>query len=566
MTKEVIGRECRFALHIPAKHGYRSDLHLIKECIHYSDGSTHSKISFLKDFKRKFWITKPAYRNHKDKKEWEHRDALLEYECTQSELRDRVANALDMTYSTDHLKKLTLSPYVYGTDMTSSSLIKKAYMQKWPSLKTPYNVGFLDIETRPLGKKMTEIIMITVVCKDVVYTAVLSDVVKGVGVLDILVDRAMSKYLPQYEGKLKCKIVECKTEIEMIQRAFSVIHQLNPDILAIWNMDYDVPRILESIERAGYDPKDVLSHPDIPEDMRYCKYKQGKSKKITASGKIIPINIADRWHTLYLTAGFYVLDAMCVYRQIRSDNGERSSYSLDSVLQDELGTRKLKFSEADDYKGLKWHLFMQEHYIIEYIIYNRYDCLSMQELETKNSDLSMTIPDFAGITDFDRYNSLPKKIVDAMYCYLEPEGLVNGTTGFADKKIPFDAEEASLEEEEIETDKTLSLAGWIVTLQAELQVGGLPIALDFPNVNTNLRGMVYDSDAVSAYPNGISTMNVSKETTKREVIRIDGIPEEVFRLQNMNLFSGPVNAVEYCTNMFNFPPLSKLVDLYKKTN
>ena len=563
MTKEVIGRECRFALHIPAKHGYRSDLHLIKECIHYSDGSTEPKISFIRDFKRKFWITKPAYRNHKDKKEWEHKDRLLEYECTQSELRDRVANALDMTYSSDHLKKLTLSPYVYGTDMTSTSLIKKNYQAKWPAFKTPYSVAYLDIESRPMGKKMTEIIMITVVFKDIVYTAILEDVVKKVGVLDIAVDRAMARYLPQYEGKLRCKIVQCKTELEMIERCFAVLHKLNPDILAIWNMDYDVQRILESIERTGMDAKDVLSNPNIPPDMRFCKYKQGKSKKITASGKIIPINPADRWHTLYLSAGFYVLNAMCVFRQIRSDNGERSSYSLDSVLQDELGVRKLKFTEADKYKNLEWHMFMQENYIIEYIVYNRYDCLSMQELENKNTDLSITIPEFAGITDFDRYNSLPKKIVDAMYCYLEPEHLVLGTTGYEDRKIPFDTEESD-GVEEVEEDKTLGLAGWIVTLQAELQVGGLDIAKDFPGVHTNLRGMVYDSDAVAAYPNCISTMNVSKETTKREVIRIDGIPEEVFRLQNLNLMSGPINAVEYCVNMFNFPPLAKLGQLYEK--
>ena len=42
MEKEVVSRECRFALHLP-KNEDREDTHLIKEHIVYSDGYTHNK-------------------------------------------------------------------------------------------------------------------------------------------------------------------------------------------------------------------------------------------------------------------------------------------------------------------------------------------------------------------------------------------------------------------------------------------------------------------------------------------------------------------------------------------
>ncbi len=53
-------------------------------------------------------------------------------------------------------------------------------------------------------------------------------------------------------------------------------------------------------------------------------------------------------------------------------------------------------------------------------------------------------------------------------------------------------------------------------------------------------------------------MNVSKDTTLREVISIGDIKQSVFMLQNINLFFGTVNDIEYCTNMCNFIPLMEL--------
>jgi len=49
--------------------------------------------------------------------------------------------------------------------------------------------------------------------------------------------------------------------------------------------------------------------------------------------------------------------------------------------------------------------------------------------------------------------------------------------------------------------------------------------------------------------------NVSKDTTIKEVKSIGDIPLSVFRLQNINLLFGKVNALEYSNTMLNLPTL-----------
>lgn len=48
--------------------------------------------------------------------------------------------------------------------------------------------------------------------------------------------------------------------------------------------------------------------------------------------------------------------------------------------------------------------------------------------------------------------------------------------------------------------------------------------------------------------------------------RIPGIDEYTQRMQGINLISGGhVNAVEYCTNMLNFPQLDEMLEIFERT-
>lgn len=575
MSNDILGYECKFAVHIPSRHNDTPDIHLIKEQVHKSDGTIVPNIRFVKNYERPYWITKPNRRNYKQKKEWELEDNLLKKTTTQSKLRYEVAKALDKQWSKESLKELSNSPYLFGTDISSTALIKKQYQDKHPNLQSAYTICTFDVETDVLYGT-NEVIMASAVFKDRAVISVVGSFVTGLASIEenffIKVNRYIKEYVDKYNLKIEFHIGS--DLVDTIKHVFKRIHEWKPDFLAIWNMDFDIPRVMSNLEAYGVDPKDVFSDPIVPSDYRICKYKQGPKKKKTASGVIKPINPALQWHTLISTSSFYVIDAMCAYKHIRITQQEESSYALDAILQKHLGIRKLKFEEANEYTGLKWHQFMQANYKLEYMVYNLFDSLSMIELDNEIKDLAYTLPSFAGISDFSDFKSQPKRIADALHFFiLENEQKVLGTVGrqvVIENNAPVDTsidEESPPEADDNEDDEnkpesvTLGLDGWIVTLPAHLTVNGMHCIEEDPNIYSNIRAFVYDSDAVSAYPTATSITNVSKETTKRELISIKDIDEEVFRAQNLNLVLGKVNAIEYCTTMFNMPKPEDLLKL-----
>jgi predicted NUDIX family phosphoesterase len=97
-----------------------------------------------------------------------------------------------------------------------------------------------------------------------------------------------------------------------------------------------------------------------------------------------------------------------------------------------------------------------------------------------------------------------------------------------------------------------------------MSVLGMHCIKEDPVIATGIRGHVYDSDSVSAYPTATSVANVSKSTTKREMIRVVDVPEEVFRMQNINFTIGITNALEYSQCMFRLPSPTEALSMFKK--
>lgn len=81
--------------------------------------------------------------------------------------------------------------------------------------------------------------------------------------------------------------------------------------------------------------------------------------------------------------------------------------------------------------------------------------------------------------------------------------------------------------------------------------------------NTLIRLAVADADQVSGYPSNGQIANVSKDTTSKELLSVEGIEKDEFKKQNINLFFGAVNHIEYCSTMYNFPTIYN-IDKYMK--
>jgi hypothetical protein len=576
LSKEIVRRETRFAVHLP-KTDYRDDTHYIKEQVFYNDGTQEPRCFFVKGFERPVWVTSKARQDHKDKKEFEYRDRLLERKCTQSDINRVVAGMLGEPHLANQPNELKSSPYIYGYDQTSTSLIKLQSLRKNNFIQSPYSVSSFDIET---DMDTQEVIIATIVFENKAHVNVLTRFVQGFNKdVQERVDIAVEKYLPDNAKSLKVRVTLHDNEVDLLKAVFKTANEWGPDFLAIWNVNYDVKVILARLKLHNVNPVDVICDQSVPRSLRFCRYKEGITKKTTASGKHKPINPSLQWHVLTSTSRFYVIDAMCVYRQIRMAKQEEVNYKLDTILTKVLERGKLKFAEADGYQEGKWHTFMQANYPIEYIVYNIWDCLGMLELDAITKDLSQSFPSGAGMTDFAKYNSNPKKIVDALFLFGLERGQVVGTVGKVNKPEEesvvealetddiFDGDDDEIGEEDekverVEDFEGLGLKGWIQMLQQNLLMNeGLRVLSDFPNVVTNIRGLTWDVDATAAYPTATMVSNASKRTCVNEVINIEGIPPDVFKEQNLSVCLGGTNMLEYWSTMFGMPAIDEIADM-----
>lgn len=57
----------------------------------------------------------------------------------------------------------------------------------------------------------------------------------------------------------------------------------------------------------------------------------------------------------------------------------------------------------------------------------------------------------------------------------------------------------------------------------------------------------------ASYPNGEESLNISKETTSKELIEIEGVSEELRREQGINMSAVNMNALEIAHDLFGMP-------------
>lgn len=578
---DIAGVECRHVVYIPPLKGTTDDYHLSKEIIHLKDGRRFPNVRIIKNFKRRFWITKEGYRKtHKQKKEWEDINKLTEYTCTQSQLVERASKALGVFGFNGTLKKLSRNPYLYGSDILSTSVIKQeVYRAKWPELNTPSSIAASDTETDMIHGH-GRVIMQTISYKDRVYTAVVRSFLESVGGDDAykikICQEALVKYLGQDEPVLKkdgtpelnkdgtpkvtniLKDRKIQWEIELVENdgiavynTLKKAHEWQPDFFTFWNMDFDIKKMNESLDLHEIPRHHAWSDPSVAPDYRFFDYKEGQSQKVTASGKVTPIAPHARWHTVFTPASFYVMDAMCAYKQVRTGKQEERSYGLDAILNKHLKRGKLKFSAADGLAKADWHVFMQKKHPVEYIIYNVFDCVGIEMLDEKTKDLSVSVPSGAAMSDYSKFNSQPRRVVDKLHYFVMERGKIIGTTS-DEMAMEFDT-------------KTISLREWIVMLPAHLvDDNGLKLIEEYPDIASNIRIHIGDLDVSASYPNGESVFNISKETTKKELLTIEGVSEGVRRMQGINLSAGATNAVEFCTGMFHMPQMTQWLEAYRR--
>lgn len=558
----IIGRECKHASYTESTLNDEDDLLTVKELVYVKqdDGSiiTVPNLAFYKNFPRPFWITKEKFRNHKDKKEVEYVDLLKECTTNQRNLNKAIVKQLGYGNPNQQLKVICRSPFVYGADITTPTLIKNKYKEKWPDLFTTNKVAVLDTETDMWKGNGKDIIVSTVTMKDKVILTVLEDWIKDIPEPEKQIRKALHQHLGKYikERGIKFDIRIQKSAGEMAKTCIDKCHEWQPDFVVAWNMDFDINVLIRALEKEGYDLPEVFSDPRVPPEFRHFRYKQGPTTKMKADGSVENLPPSDRWNIVETPASYVWIDPMCVYRNIRRAAGKEPSYSLDYTLKKNLGEDfgKLYFETGDSTASngsVEWHMQMQKYFKVNYIVYNVFDCLGVELLDEVTTDLGTQIGILSESSEYSVFNSNPKRNVNKFYFDMLPDGLIAGTCS-----------------DRMEDENDALLLGkddWIVTLPTHNVVpNGIFLIKELPTVRSFVRKAVSDADIGSTYPNGEILMNLSKMTTMMEVCRIQGVLPSKQRLLGINLTAGPVNAIEIMTDCMNAPNSFDLLEAFEE--
>lgn len=547
----------------------KEDWHLVKEKIYLKDGTTVKRLSLLENLKKPVYITKPQFQNHKEKRERTTFDKVDKFLVTRTDQLWVIKRALGMSYFSGDPREVYKSPYLYNTDIEHSSYLMAMLRKKYPKM-TFYDVAVFDIETNMFSDRQ-ETIIASLTFKDKAVTVITEEYAKTIqGDIKQQLRQKFDEYLkdmrighPPKPGKedtrptVGSRNINWEIYIEpsagaAIKRVFDKAHEWSPDFIAIWNIDFDLPKIVKDLEHDGFDPAVVFSDPFIPDHLKSFEYQQGPSVKVKTNGDVMPLKPAQRWHVADNPASFRFIDAMQVYYNIRIAAQDEPSYALDAILSKELGVRKLKFQAADhvSHDGEQWHKFVSKNYPLEYIIYNLFDCISIECLDETTYDIAVAMPSACGITPYQKYTSNPRKLWDKLQIYFLDRGWIGGNSHGIERPI---------DKELIGTD------GWINTAPAHML--RLKSGDDYfveKGLYTKIRVHCADLDISAAYPTNGEVLNISRETTSKELINLDSVSEEIRRQEGLNFSGGQTNAIGFMTNMFNAPTLFELNTLYRQ--
>ena len=146
---------------------------------------------------------------------------------------------------------------------------------------------------------------------------------------------------PYHNTRKDVEYVNCKDEVDLIQRFLSFWEQNTPDVVTGWNCElYDIPYIAGRIQR-------ILGDKDA---RRLSPWKNIHRKEMV---------IAGRDQISYSIAGVSVIDYLDLYKKFTYKAQE--SYRLDYIAEVELGQKKLDHSEFDTFKDFytqNWQKFI----------------------------------------------------------------------------------------------------------------------------------------------------------------------------------------------------------------
>jgi hypothetical protein len=520
-----------------------------KEMLKYDDGSTEVKdvLKLLRDPMRPFWVTLPQFRTHRYKKEFEETSKLEKYMCRDSELEASCARALGYYVGRRpwQMKQLAESPFLYGADVPTEVLVKQKYAKHQPKMIAPFTRGALDIESEVRGEK--RINAITFIHEHEVYTCVLKEFCR-IHIKDEefrpatkedclkVIDDYLGKYMKDNGFSLTFEIAE--DELSLIKWIFAQIHRCKTNFVGIWNIEFDMPKIMERIEKLGASIEEVMCHPDVPVEARMVDWRPDKSNSKQKA------HLTDRWHWLTIAGYTQFLDSMLLYARLRKASGKESSYSLDYISNKILGTGKLKLTEGE----ISNHWYQQTYNFLPYIAYNINDVLILQLMEFKTNDM-IGLSALSGKSLASEFAKQSVQVRNNAYDFARDYDRVTATASM-NMFTEFDNE-------------MLKVGGTVLPPNKAVGVSE-PVVKELLGRATLVTLMTNDLDVSSFFPSVIEAFNISKESYLGSVLHVNGHHPLENEILNGGIVQPMTGAMEVGKKFFGLESYQEMLKAYEE--
>ena len=563
MNKKIIGKACKHAFQTFHKYNKNDDLLTAKITEYYDDGTEVSKLCFLENFQRPFYVVLPKYRTFTDKRDYIEISKTKKYTSNQARLPYNASKVLfgrpDPKATLDEVKN---SNYLFGCQETPAVILKQRFYDTYNDTqnKAAYTVASYDIESYITEDGIGEPNMASITMNNKAYWCGVRSFFPHKTDKEILENLKAAEekyldaeYLKKYNIKIEYELVD--TAAECIVNNIKAFHRFNPDYIVSWNAVFDMKETLKALEKGGYDPKMVFSDPAIPDHYKNFDFYEGREFKRKVDGTKTSLEPQERFPVLRATAGWQWFDGMSFYAISRAAKGKRDGYGLQFTAKAEGIPGKLYTEEGSHLLegSTDWHKYMQKYYPYIYAMYNIQDNFVIEDLNRKTNDYSLALPSLITSSELTSYQSQPSLISDELSFIALKHGFVWGTVG-STKKDRF-------------KDLKPDLRDWIALLHTELnEDNGIPIFKGLKSWRSRGHGATNDIDVTGAYPHVTVALNVGNRTTKIEVCQIQGLDRFEFRRLGVNYASSPTaNATTLANTIFGLPNITEIKDFYLNT-
>lgn len=283
-------------------------------------------------------------------------------------------------------------------------------------------------------------------------------------------------------------------EIDLIRDLFRLINKFKPDFVLAWNMAFDIPYTIQRIINLGYDPRDIICHPDF-------KYKYAEYFVDDRNMNVF----AERGDFAAISSYSVYMDQMIQYASRRKGQSSDMSYSLDTI-----GTKISKIGKLD-YKNITTsiaHLPYKDYRIFVY--YNIMDTLVQYCTEFVTGDIDYTFG--KAIANNTRYQKVHRQTTyltnRGKKEFLHSDNLIIGNNFNKNNEKPTTKFPGAFV-----ADPTR------VSNYSKMKINGIPV-----NIFDNL----CDFDYASLYPSLIEQYNIACNTQIGKVI----IPDKIHDMEN----------------------------------